>query len=154
AYLKALQRCEFVLHGLTHSHPGPQFAVEFQDETEEECARVVQRGMDIFRDAGLPFARGYVPPAWNAPPALIAALGRLGFEFLSSARDLRTAVTPEALTSMSGLQGVSLIHPQVMGEGLVHFTCNFQATSPFERAAAILELGGVLHIKAHIFKAG
>jgi len=36
----------------------------------------------------------------------------------------------------------------------VHLTCNFQASSPFERAVRILELGGVLHVKAHIFKAG
>src|SRR5712672_1219341 len=37
---------------------------------------------------------------------------------------------------------------------LLHFTTNFQATSSFERAHAIVEAGGVVSIKAHIFKSG
>ena len=37
---------------------------------------------------------------------------------------------------------------------LVHFTTNFQATSTLERARAIVEAGGLLLIKAHIFKSG
>jgi hypothetical protein len=54
---------------------------------------------------------------------------------------------------MSGLRGVSLIHPTRIAQGaLVHFTTNFQATSPIERAVAIIEAGGVLAIKAHIIK--
>jgi hypothetical protein len=36
----------------------------------------------------------------------------------------------------------------------VHFTTNFQATSSSERAHAIIEAGGLLSIKAHIFKSG
>jgi hypothetical protein len=68
---------------------------------------------------------------------------------------LNTPIAPDAVTSMSGLAGVSLIYPEFVGQPrLVHLSCNFQATSPFERAFDILELGGVLHIKAHIFKAG
>jgi hypothetical protein len=115
----------------------------------------VERGVAIFDAARLDFVRGYVPPAWNAPAALIAALGRCGFRFLCSARDLDTMVSRDAVTAMSGLTGVSLIYPQfVGGHNLVHISCNFQATSALERAFAILELGGVLHIKAHIFKAG
>lgn len=155
AFLNSLERCEIVPHGLNHAHTGPGFAVEFQDESEDHCAALVQRGVEIFRAAKLRFVRGYVPPAWNAPPALIAALGRLDFQFLSSARDLHTPVSPDAVTAMSGLTGVSLLYPQVVGHrGLVHLSCNFQATSPFERALQILHWGGVLHVKAHIFKAG
>jgi len=154
-YLNQLERCEVVLHGLHHIHRGPRFAVEFQDESEERCAAIVQGGLEIFRSAGLNFVHGYSPPGWNAPPALVAALSRLGFEFLTSARDIATAISPQAVTTMSGLRGVSLIHPQLIGtQKLVQLTCNFQATSPFERATQILDLGGVLHIKAHIFKSG
>lgn len=153
SFLNALPRCEIVPHGLHHAHPGPSLAVEFQDQSDEQCLQLVQRGLDIFDAAKLRFVRGYVPPSWNAPPALIRALGRLGFEFLSSARDLRTAISPEALSAMSGLTGVSLIYPQLIGDrGLVHLACNFQATSPVERAMQIVQCGGVLHVKAHVFK--
>lgn len=155
SYVNELERCETVLHGLHHAHVGPRFAAEFQDESEEQCAAIVQRGLALFEAAGLNFVRGYVPPAWNAPPALLAALSRLGFQFVSSARDLRTAISPDALAAMSGLTGVSLLYPQLVGDcKLVHLSCNFQATSSHERALRILELGGVLHIKAHIFKSG
>ncbi len=153
SFLNGLERCEMLLHGLHHAHTGPRLAVEFQSESEDECAALVQQGLAIFRQAGLRFVRGFVPPAWNAPAPLISALGRLGFEFLSSARDLHTPISPTAVTAMSGLAGVSLLQPQLIGErGLVHLTCNFQATSPFERAVQILQCGGVLHVKAHVFK--
>jgi hypothetical protein len=153
AFLNGLERCEMVPHGLHHAHVGPRRAVEFQDQTEEQCAAIVQRGLEIFSAAKLRFVRGYVPPAWNAPPALIAALGRLDFRFITSARDLRTPIAPAAVTAMSGLAGMSLIHPQTLGnQQLVHLPCNFQATSDIERAIAILQCGGLLHVKAHIFK--
>lgn len=153
AFLNGLERCEVVPHGLHHAHVGPRRAVEFQEQGEEQCAALVQRGLEIFAAAKLRFVRGYVPPAWNAPPALIAALSRLDFRFITSARDLRTPVSPAAVTGMSGIMGVSLIYPQIIGEGrLVHLPCNFQATSGIERAVEILKMGGMLHIKAHIFK--
>jgi hypothetical protein len=156
AYLNGLERCEIVLHGLHHAHTGPQFAAEFQEESEEACADIVRRGWEIFASAGLNCVCGYIPPAWNAPRALLAALGQLGFDFVSSARDLQTPISPQAVTAMSGLRGVSLVYPELVGVGrrLVHFSCNFQATSSFERAVQILEVGGVLHVKAHIFKSG
>jgi hypothetical protein len=154
-YLNGLERCEVIPHGLHHAHRGARFAVEFQDQSEQQCLKMLTQALDIFRTAGLRFVRGYAPPAWEAPPALIAALGRLGFEFLSSSRDLDTPVTSDALTAGSGLKGSSLIYPQRVGDGgLVHLTTNFQATSSFERAVRILELGGVLHVKAHVFKSG
>ena len=153
SYLNSLERCEVALHGLSHAHAGPQIAVEFQDESEEQCIAIVQRGLEIFDAAKIRFVPGFVPPAWNAPAPLIRALGRLGFQFLASARDVRTPVSAHALTSMSGLQAVSLIHPQMVGtHELVHLSCNFQATCPVDRAIQIVSLGGVLHVKAHIFK--
>jgi hypothetical protein len=155
SYLNGLERCEVVLHGLSHAHAGPNWAVEFQDQSEDECVAILERALEIFDAAGIRFVRGFTPPAWNAPPALIAALGRLEFEFLTSARDLTTRVANGAVTAMSGLKGVSLIHPEVITpRGMVHLSCNFQATSPVERAVHILRLGGLLHIKAHIFKTG
>jgi len=153
SYLNSLERCEIVLHGLSHAHAGPQIAVEFQDESEQECIGIVQRGLDIFHAARIRFVPGFVPPAWNAPPALIAALDRLEFQFLASARDVLTPVSPHAVANMSGLKAVSLIYPQMVGtHELVHLSCNFQATSSADRALQILSLGGVLHVKAHIFK--
>jgi hypothetical protein len=153
--LKGLERCEVILHGLTHAHRGPRFAVEFQDERVDQCIAALRRGLQIFEAAKIGFVRGFQPPAWNAPEALLLALDYLGFEFLCSARDVNTAVTRRAMTAMSGLTGVSLVYPQCIGDrGMVHISCNFQATSPIERAIAILDLGGVLHVKAHIFKAG
>jgi hypothetical protein len=154
-YLNGFERCEIVPHGLTHAHTGPRFAMEFQEQSEGECIAIIERGLDIFRSGGLRFVRGYVPPAWNAPAALLSALDRLQFEFLSSARDLGTPIARDARASMSGLTGVSLLYPELLSErGLVHLSCNFQATSSYQRAIEIIELSGVLHIKAHIFKSG
>ena len=154
-YLNSLERCEIIPHGLYHAHVDARFAVEFQDETEEQCTAIIERGLAIFRAAGLRHVLGYAPPAWNAPPQLITALSHRDFHFVTSARDLETPVFAEALAAGSGLTGVSLLYPECIGpRGLVHLTCNFQATSSFERAVQILELGGVLHVKAHVFKAG
>lgn len=154
-HLNSLERCEVVLHGLSHAHVGPHWAAEFQDQSEEECVAILEQALEIFHAARVRFVRGFVPPAWNAPPALIGALGRLGFEFLTSARDIRTPVSAAAVTAMSGLQKVSLIYPQRLAtHGLVHLSCNFQATSSCERAMQILDLGGLLHVKAHVFKSG
>jgi Uncharacterized protein conserved in bacteria (DUF2334) len=154
-YLNGLQHCEVIQHGLTHTHRGPRFAVEFQDQSVERCGALVRRGREIFNAAGLKFARGFAPPAWNCPSALIASLELLGFDFLISARDIVSDVTRDAVTSMSGMPGVSLLYPQAVGQhGIVHLSTNFQATSSIDRALKILALNGVLHIKAHIFKSG
>jgi len=96
--------------------------------------------------------------AWNAPPALCAALSDADFQFISSARDLRTPVSPDARAAMSGLHGASLIQPMRIGcargaertngganpREVVHITTNFQATSTLERARAVIESGGLL----------
>jgi hypothetical protein len=154
-YLNSLERCEIVPHGLTHCHVGQNFCVEFQEQSAERCAAIIEDALEIFHAANVRFAAGFVPPAWNASAALIEALERLNFQFLCSARDLHTEISRDAVTRGSGLRGVSLIYPQLIGRrGLVHMTCNFQATSRPDRAIDILLLGGVLHIKAHIFKSG
>ena len=153
AYLRSLPRTEAALHGLHHVHRGPRIPVEFQDEDVATCAAMLRRGIEIFAAAGLPLAPGLAPPGWESPPALVSAMGAVGLRFLASARDVRTPVTREARAGMSGLRGMSLVFPDVIGEGkLVHITTNFQATSPVERALAIVDAGGLLAIKAHAIK--
>jgi hypothetical protein len=168
SYLNALPRTECALHGLHHAHPGARIAAEFQRQSRGECRAVLERARAIFAAAGLRHVEGFAPPAWNAPPALCGALTDADFAFVSSARDLETPVWRGARTAGSGLRGAFLIQPTLIGcephdeqgggsangVGLVHFTTNFQATSPIKRAFAIVESGGMLAIKAHIFKTG
>jgi Uncharacterized protein conserved in bacteria (DUF2334) len=153
SYLRGLPRTEIALHGLHHIHPGRNVFVEFQNQSVATCRRALEQGLKIFRDAGLEIAPGLGPPGWNAPPALLEAMGQLGLTFVASARDILTPVSAAATTNMSGLKGLSLIYPELTGGGrLVHFASNFQATSPIERALAILDAGGLLAIKGHIIK--
>jgi predicted deacetylase len=168
AYLNALPRTDCALHGLNHAHPGPRMAVEFQEQSRSECSALLQEARQIFATAGLRHVQGFAAPAWNTPPSLCEALSDADFHFVTSARDLDTPVSDRARSAMSGLRGASLIHPMWIrcapndkptgaSAGrcrLVHFTTNFQATSTIERARAIIESGGLLSIKAHIFKRG
>jgi hypothetical protein len=152
-FLRDMPRTEIGLHGLYHVHKGPNLLAEFQDENVEECRRSLQQAMDVFRRAGLEFVRGVCPPAWNAPPSLLEAMVRLGLEFVASARDVHTAVSRNARAEMSGMRGVSLVYPQlVQGGRLVHLTSNFAANKPIDRAVEIVEMGGLLAIKAHAVK--
>jgi len=152
-YLKSLPRTNVGLHGLHHIHKGPTVLVEFQDEPAEECERILRSALSIFRDAGLPAPTGMTPPGWNAPPGLLEAMVRTGMQYVASGRDIRTPVTRDARTAMSGLRGVSLIHPELIGGGrLVHIPANFQATSTIDRARDIVNAAGILSIKAHIVK--
>ncbi|HYL02658.1 MAG TPA: DUF2334 domain-containing protein [Steroidobacteraceae bacterium] len=168
AYLNGLPRTECAVHGLHHAHPGPRMATEFQRQSRSECRARLDEARRIFAAAGLRHVQGFAPPAWNSPPALCEALHDAGFHFLTSARDLETPVSGAARAAMSGLRGASLIHPMWIGctrgaatahdtakpRRLVHITTNFQATSTIERARAVVEAGGLLAIKAHIFKSG
>jgi hypothetical protein len=156
-YLNALPRTDCAVHGLHHAHPGPRLAMEFQEQSQARCRALVQQARRIFVSAGLRHVPGFAAPAWNAPPALCAALSDEDFSFVASARDLDTPVSADARTAGSGLRGASLIQPTWLAcgvRGLVHFTTNFQATSTIERARAIIEAGGLLLIKAHVFKSG
>ena len=155
AYLNALPRTHCAVHGLHHAHRGPRLAVEFQEQSHGRCRALVQQARQLFRAAGLRHVPGFAAPAWHTPPALCGALADTGFRFFTSARDLETPVHGEARTAVSGIRGASLIQPSwLLDCGLVHFTTNFQATSAVERAHAIVEAGGLLFIKAHIFKSG
>jgi hypothetical protein len=152
-YLKQLPSTEIALHGLHHVHRGLRIPVEFQGQTTDECAGMLREAIAIFETAGLERPGGITPPGWDVPPALAAALVRVGLAYVASARDIVTPVSSAALTNMSGIKGVPLIHPELIEGGrLVHIPTNFQATSPLERAFEIIELGGLLAIKAHIVK--
>ena len=153
SYLRSLPRAEIGLHGLHHIHPGPMLHVEFQDESARVHRAKLVRMLEIFDASKLPYVRGMCPPGWNAPEPLIHAMDELGFEFVASARDIRTDIVPQATTNMSGLKGASLIYPsRIANTNLLHFTTNFQATSRWERAKAIIDAGGLLAVKAHIVK--
>ena len=152
SFLKRLPRTEVGLHGLYHVHHGPRIYQEFQAETFEECEAKLKRALNIFRDAGLPAPLGMTPPGWHASPGLLSAIRSVGLRFVGSSRDINTPIDRSAMAAMSGLHGVSLIYPERLPNGLVHFTTNFQATSHWERAKSILDAGGLLAIKAHIAK--
>ena len=168
AYLNALPRTDCALHGLHHAHPGPRMAVEFQEQSRSECSAMLQEARQVFATAGLRHVQGFAAPAWSTPPSLCEALSDADFHFVTSARDLDTPVSGRARSAMSGVHGASLIYPMWIRCArndeptsataslcrLVHFTTNFQATSRIERARAIIESGGLLSIKAHIFKKG
>lgn len=154
-YLNGLERTEVAMHGLHHLHRGPQFAVEFQRQSTQRCQQMLTEGLNIFDNAGLQHVAGFQPPAWNLPDNLVDALAESPLRFVSSARDLVTEITPQARTNMSGLKGVSLIYPEWLRENrLLHMSSNFQATSDRQRAFDIIDAGGLLAIKAHIFKSG
>src|SRR6185295_857761 len=133
-------------------HRGPRFAVEFQNQSYEECVAIVHTASGIFTRAGLRFVRGFLPPGWQLTTQLTRALDDSGFSFVCSARDIRTEIRRGAKSGMSGLRGVSLLEPQLIGDTLVHIPTNFQATSDFSRAKSIVECNGLVSIKAHIFK--
>lgn len=152
AYLKSLPRTEVGLHGLHHIHPGPLLHVEFQDEPAQAHRTKLRRMLEIFDAAKLPYVRGMCPPGWNAPPSLLAVMDELDFDFVASARDIKTDISPDAMANMSGLKGVPLMYPSLVGKKLIHFTTNFQATSRYERAKAIVDAGGLLAVKGHIVK--
>ncbi|MEO8180411.1 MAG: hypothetical protein ABI895_16360 [Deltaproteobacteria bacterium] len=153
-YVSRLPGVEVAFHGLHHIHRGPLVHVEFQRESVGECEATLREMESIFSAADWQFVRGLCPPGWNAPEALLSALQRLDYDFLASARDIRTPVATGARTAMSGLLGAPLFTPAWVGEGqgLLHFSTNFQATSPLERAFSVLDAGGLLAIKAHIIK--
>jgi Uncharacterized protein conserved in bacteria (DUF2334) len=154
-YLKGLSRAEIAPHGLHHVHRGSNLAVEFQGRSLKACLETVRRSLSIFDAAGIEPVRGFAPPGWDLPDPLMRALTVSGFRFVASARDIDTAVSPDAQCRMSGIGGVSLVQPQWIHEGhLVHIPTNFQATSDAERARQILDCHGLVSIKAHAFKEG
>jgi peptidoglycan/xylan/chitin deacetylase (PgdA/CDA1 family) len=149
-YLRRRSRFEVAHHGLTHLARGPRPPAEFDRLGARAARRRLRRARELFARARLDAQPGFCPPGWATPPSLVSALAREGYRWLSSGRDIDSPVTADAVTAASGLRGVSLLRPQwVAGGRLVHLPVNFQATSPDERALAILEHNGLLSIKAH-----
>jgi uncharacterized protein DUF2334 len=152
-YLRRLPRTEIGLHGLHHVHRGRRIPVEFQDQNAEKCRRMISEAVAVFRAAGLEAPRGMTPPGWDVPTGLATAMRQIGLAYVASARDIVTPVSADARTNMSGLRGLSLIHPErIEGGSLVHIPTNFQATSPLDRAVEIVAQRGLVSVKAHIVK--
>lgn len=152
-FLKQLPRVEIGLHGLHHVQRGPRIPVEFQKQDAAECRRMLREMIAIFDESGLEYVPSMNPPGWEMTESLASAMIEVGIKSVSSARDIRTPISPTATTNMSGLKGVSLIYPKhICGGQLLHITSNFQATSTVDRALEIIDNGGLLAIKAHAIK--
>lgn len=148
--LRSWSGVEVAAHGLNHVRRGLKPITEFEGRSERACRALLRASMDILERARLPLVRGLCPPGWSAPPSLVRAMAKSNMRFLASSRDLKTPVTPEATTNGSGIQGVSLIYPDRLGDSLLHFATNFQANCTLDRANAIIDHGGLLAIKAHL----
>ena len=153
ARLQELPRVEIGLHGLNHVHPGPSSTIEFAGLDHDECRRRLEQSLAIFDAAGLRHVRGMTPPGWEVTDNLTNAMVEVGLQFVASARDIRTPIAANASSNMSGLQGVSLIYPELICHGrLLHLTTNFQATNTIDRAIEIIRHRGLVAIKAHSLK--
>jgi len=148
--LRAWPGVEVGLHGLQHVRRGTRPVAEFADRGAASCARVLREALALFAAARLPVAPGMSPPGWEAPRPLLDAMRRVGLAFVASARDLHTTPAADAVARGSGLTGVSLIRPERLPNGLLHFPTNVQATSTVERALAIAACGGLVSVKAHL----
>ena len=152
-YLQQLPRTEVAVHGLHHATTGERMTEEFHQRSVEDCRRMLAAAIETFRRAGLRTVSGLAPPRWYLSRDLVRALVDQGFTFAAASRDVRTPIAYGACNAMSGLLGASLLRPQLLANGrLVHLTTNFQATSPIDRALAIVDHGGLLSIKAHAVK--
>jgi hypothetical protein len=152
AFLNAMPRTEIALHGLHHISEGSPVFVEFRNRERAACADILSEAVRIFDQSGLRYERGLQPPGWECSGELQQACRDVGITWVSSARDIRTPVSKNAKTAMSGLHGVSMLFPERIAPNLLHISTNFQATSAPERAFEILDAGGILSIKAHISK--
>jgi len=152
AFLNAMPRTEIAIHGLHHINRGRSVSVEFENNDSAACTAMLTEAIRIFEESGLSYVRGLQPPGWNCSQALLQSCRDTGIEWIASARDIRTPVSKEARTAMSGLSGVSMLFPERIASNLMHISTNFQATSAPDRAFDILDAGGVLSIKAHITK--
>jgi peptidoglycan/xylan/chitin deacetylase (PgdA/CDA1 family) len=148
--LRGWPGAEIALHGLHHVRTGMSPVLEFAGRSAARCRAMLGEAIELFERASLQLIPGMSPPGWQATPELLTAMREAGLTFVASARDLDTAISPEALAKGSGLTNVLLLHPQRIEPGLLHFPTNFQARSTIERATSILVCGGLLSIKAHL----
>ena len=150
AYAKSLPRTEIALHGLHHIRKGRQHPAEFAGISKRDCTTKLVEALRIMSSAGISDVVGLCPPRWDASEALVAAAREVSLLYVASARDIVTPIAREAVTNMSGARGASLLRPcRWRSNGMMQIPTNFQATSQRERAFRILELGGLLSIKAH-----
>jgi hypothetical protein len=153
SYLNSLPRVEIGLHGLHHARRGRAFHVEFRGRSRRTCRSILTRATAIAATARLRTVPGFQAPGWEVHAELAEALADTGFRFVAGARDIRTPIAAEAVCNMSGPRGLSLMYPQpIAGGRLIHLASNYQATSPMERAMEIAAHGGLISIKAHIYK--
>lgn len=151
--LKALPRVEIAVHGLHHVSKGQPIFQEFRGLSLRECLRRLESAEAIFERIGLSYARGFTPPGWEISYELLQALQMRKYQFIASARDLRTEITMEATTKGNGLRNLPLLFPSIVpNSNIIHIPSNWSRTSTIERADRILELGGVLSIKGHAVK--
>ena len=147
------KQVEIALHGLHHIHKGLNIPVEFQNQSQDICNKMIREMLSIFDQSHINYVAGFTPPAWNAPENLMKALLENNIKFLASARDILTPISKNAVSNMSGRKNVSILYPEFIENGkMIHFPSNFQATNDFNRAFDIIENNGILSVKAHIMK--
>lgn len=147
------KQVEIALHGLHHCHKGLKIPVEFQNQSFVECDFILKKMIQIFENSKILYAKGFTPPAWNASENLIQALINNKIDFLASARDIITPISKDAKNKMSGYQNINILYPEYINENkMIHLPSNFQATNDFNRAFEIIEINGMVSIKAHIIK--
>ncbi len=151
-FLNAHEQFEIAFHGLHHIHKGLKVPVEFQNQTYQEFLKILEEMMAIFERSGVHHVRGICPPGWNAPQPLLEALAFRKFDFIGSSRDIFTPIASDAVCNMSGLKGTSLIFPEKLENGLLHFPSNVQATNSIDRVHEIVDHGGLVAIKGHMIK--
>lgn len=151
-FLNKHNQFEIACHGLHHVHKGLKIPVEFQNQSKAEFQVIVKEMLDIFEASKVNYVKGICPPGWNAPSQLIEVLQENEFSFLASSRDVKTPISKEAKSDMSGLKGVSLLYPEKLANNLVHFPSNVQANNPIDRVFEIIESEGLVSIKGHMIK--
>ena len=152
-FLNEMKQTEIGFHGLYHVHKGVKIPVEFQNQSEKEFKKIIEEMMRIFNASNLKHVKGICPPGWNAPKPLIKQLIEHEFDFVASARDIFTDISRDAVNKMSGIKGVSIIHPQrIENNKILHIPTNFQANSKIERSKEIIDNSGLISIKAHMVK--
>jgi peptidoglycan/xylan/chitin deacetylase (PgdA/CDA1 family) len=152
SFLNQNKQFEIACHGLHHVHKGLKIPVEFQNQTKQEFQEIVKEMIHIFDKSKIDYVKGICPPGWNAPQQLIEVLQENDFSFLASSRDVKSPISKKAKANMSGLQGVSLLYPELLSNKLIHFPSNMQANNSIDRIFDIIENEGLVSIKGHMIK--
>jgi len=152
-FLNSLKRVTIGLHGLHHVTKGLVVPAELNNKTARQVSQIIDEMVQIFEEAGLNYIPCFAPPNWECNETIVEPLLRHNIRLIMSGRDVLAEISKKATIQMSGLKGVSLIYPESVFDGrLLHLPSNFHSTSPIDRAVEIIELGGVVGIKAHIIK--